>query len=101
MKHNLPIDQLNKAFDNRSRLGIMTLLISKEWTDFTELKEKLNLTDGNLSTHLKHLEEMKYLEVRKSFVGRKPNSSYRITEAGNDAFMQHLKALEEIIKLRK
>lgn len=101
MKHSFPIDQLNKAFDNRSRLGIMTLLMSKEWVDFTEIKEKLNLTDGNLSTHIKHLEEMKYLEVRKSFIGRKPNSSYRLTEAGSDAFRQHLKVLEQIIKLKK
>lgn len=100
MKHNFPIDQLNKAFDNRSRLGIMTLLMTREWMDFTELKEKLGLTDGNLSTHIKSLEEMKYLEVRKSFVGRKPNSSYRITDSGNEAFRQHLKVLEQIIKLK-
>lgn len=98
MKQNIPIDQLNKAFDNRSRLGIMTLLMAKEWLDFSELKEKLSLTDGNLSTHIKSLEDMKYLEVRKSFIGKKPNSSYRITQEGILAFKAHLKVLESIIK---
>ncbi len=66
--------------------------------DFSSLKELLNLSDGNLASHLRALEETGYLAVNKQFIGRKPNTSYSVTEAGKTAFQKHLNALEELIK---
>ncbi len=91
---------LNKAFDHRVRLGIMSILLVDEWVDFNTLKERLELTDGRLASHIRALEKATYLEVRKRFVGRKPNTSYRVTEAGRTAFNRHLDALEKLLKLR-
>ena len=68
---------------------------------FNDLKELLELTDGNLASHLKALEKIEFVSVNKSFIGRKPNTSYRITNAGKQAFETHLKALEEIINQQK
>jgi len=90
--------QLNKAFDNKIRLGIMSVLAVNRTVSFNHLKEMLELTDGNLASHLKILEAAGYLRVHKSFSGRKPTTVYEITSEGNVAFSQHLKALEEIIK---
>lgn len=98
MSHKLKIGELNKAFDNRVRLGIMTILLSQEWCDFTTFKDALGLTDGNLASHIKALEEEKYIEVRKSFIGKKPNSSYRATKSGRREFLDHLETLQQIIK---
>lgn len=91
---------LNKHFDHRVRLGIMSVLLVNEWVDFNSLKELLDVTDGRLASHIKALEEVKYLEVRKQFVGKKPNTSYRVTEAGREAFNAHLDALEQLVKIR-
>ncbi len=98
MGKQIKISELNKAFDHRVRLGIMTVLISQDWSDFTKLKEMLDLTDGNLASHIKALEENQYIEVRKSFIGKKPNSSYRVTKSGQKAFLHHIEALQNIIK---
>jgi DNA-binding MarR family transcriptional regulator len=95
------IDQLNKAFDNRVRLGIMALLVVEDSVDYNTLKESLDLTDGNLASHLKSLEKEAYIEVRKSFFMRKPHTRYAVTPAGRLAFEQHLKALEELLKKMK
>lgn len=97
MKNKIDIEQLNKAFDNRVRLGIMTLLLAQDWCNFTAIKEMLHLTDGNLASHIKSLEELQFIEVRKSFIGKKPNSSYRATKGGRDAFLAHISALQKII----
>ncbi|MFN8355542.1 MAG: transcriptional regulator [Spirosomataceae bacterium] len=94
------IQHLNKAFDNRVRLGIMSLLMIHDWVDFGELKEALELTDGNLASHLLALEKAEYLQIRKGFIGRKPNTSYAATQAGRAAFQAHLDALESLIKNR-
>lgn len=97
MKHI--ITNLNKAFDHRTRLGIMSLLMVNEWMDFNGFKETLDdIKDGTLASHLKALEKEKYIEIRKRFVERKPNTSYRATEAGRQAFNDHLNALEEILR---
>jgi predicted transcriptional regulator len=88
----------NKAFDNRIRLGIMSLLMVNDWVDFTTLKEMLDLQDGNLASHIKVLEAEKYIEVRKQFVGKKPQTSYTATIAGRKAFNDHLTALENLLK---
>ncbi len=83
------------------RLGIMSVLTVEDNTDFNSLKEILQVTDGNLSTHLRTLEKHKYIEVQKRFVGRKPQSKYSATEKGRQAFKDHLDALEKIIQKRK
>lgn len=93
-----PIDQLNKIFDSRIRLGIMSSLLVNEKMSFNELKELIAVTDGNLASHLKTLEESGYLKVQKGFIGRKTNTSYTVTKAGEKAFKQHLDALEKMIR---
>ncbi len=91
------ISNLNKAFDNKVRLGIMSVLLTKNETDFVGLKAILNVTDGNLASHLKALEKVKYIDVVKQFIGRKPNTRYLVTKAGKLAFKKHLNALEALI----
>jgi DNA-binding HxlR family transcriptional regulator len=92
------LENLNKAFESKARLGIMSVLMVNELLDFNSLKELLNLTDGNLASHLKALEELEYVMVEKKFVGRKPNTTYKATSIGKKAFADHLSALEMLIK---
>lgn len=94
-------EQFDKAFENRMRLQIMSILMVNDVYDFNGLKEMLEATDGNLASHLKALEKDQYIEVLKSFVGRKPYTQYRASELGRVAFQKHLKALEELIKKQK
>ena len=93
-----PIEQLNKVFDSRIRLGIMSSLIVNHRTNFNELKELIQVTDGNLASHMKTLEEVGYIFVEKGFIGRKTNTVYVITPAGKKAFKSHLDGLEKIIR---
>ncbi len=93
-----PIEQLNKIFDSRIRIGIMSALMVNEDVNFNDLKALIDVTDGNLASHLKTLEENSYLKVQKGFIGRKTNTTYTITKTGEKAFRQHLDALEKIIK---
>ena len=95
------IDQLNKSFDSRVRLGIMSALMVNSEVNFNELKELLQITDGNLASHLKALEENNFLKVQKGFVGRKSNTTYTITRVGEKAFRSHLSALEKMIRATK
>jgi DNA-binding MarR family transcriptional regulator len=92
------LEQLNKVFDSRIRIGIMSALMVNEDINFNDLKALIDATDGNLATHLKTLEEHKYIKVEKGFIGRKTNTLYSITRAGEKAFRSHLDALEKIIK---
>jgi len=92
------VENLNKAFDNRIRLGIMSILMVNDDMNFNSLKEMLQLTDGNLASHLKGLEEIGYLSVNKGFIGRKTNTTYEVTANGRKAFTEHLDALETLIK---
>lgn len=92
------IHQLEKAFESRIRLGIMSALIVNEQVDFNTLKELLDVSDGNLASHIKALEKLEYLEVRKKFIGRKPNTSYFATIKGQEAFERHLNVLEQLLK---
>jgi len=89
---------LNKAFESRARLGIMSSLMVNDALDFNALKELLDLTDGNLAGHTRALEQAGYIRVEKSFVGRKPNTLFSITPEGRSAFEQHLETLEKIIR---
>lgn len=93
-----PIEQLNKTFDSRVRLGIMSALIINESINFNELKELIDVTDGNLASHLKTLEDKGYIKVQKGFFGRKTNTTYSITKSGSKSFKSHLDALEEMIR---
>lgn len=92
------IADLNKAFESRVRLGIMSILMVNEFVEFGVLKEQLQITDGNLASHITALEKYKYIEVKKQFVGKKPNTSYAASKAGKKAFSEHLDALERLIK---
>ena len=93
-----PIAHLNKAFDNRIRLGIMSALVVNDDVSYNELKELIDVTDGNLASHLKTLEELDYIKVEKGFIGRKTNTTYSVTKAGEKAFKIHIDALEKMIK---
>lgn len=91
------IDNINKLFDHRIRLGIMSILVVNDNADFNRLKELLNVTDGNLASHLKSLESVSYIEVEKSFIDRKPNTRYSATKLGKAEFKKHIEALEKLI----
>ncbi len=91
------IADLNKAFESRVRLGIMSILLVNEFVDFGTLKEQLQITDGNLASHIQALEKLAYIQVKKQFIGKKPNTSYAISVAGKKAFSAHLDALEKLI----
>jgi len=95
------INPLNKAFESRIRLGIMSVLMVNDWVEFTDMKEMLDITDGNLASHITALEKLGYVEVRKQFVGKKPNTTYGATKAGKKAFNEHLDALEKLLKNRE
>ena len=97
----IPFEKLDKAFENRIRLQIMSVLVANQRYDFNSLKELLNITDGNLASHLKGLEKEEYILVNKSFLGRKPNTNYEATDKGKKAFIAHLDALEQLIKSAK
>lgn len=93
-----PIAHLNKVFDSRIRLGIMSALLVNDEVNFNDLKELIQVTDGNLASHLKTLEEQEYIKVHKGFVGRKTNTTYSVTKTGEKAFKTHLDALEKMIR---
>ena len=83
-----PIEHLDKVYDSRIRLGIMSVLMVNEWVDFNSFKELLSITDGNLASHLKALEKRKLISINKQFVGRKPKTSYKATTEGRNIFDQ-------------
>ena len=91
------ISQLNKEFESRVRLGIMSVLMVNDWVDFSEMKNLLEITDGNMASHSNALEKANYIEVKKEFIGKKPKTSYRVTQSGRIAFTEHLDALEKLI----
>jgi DNA-binding MarR family transcriptional regulator len=93
-----PIEHLNKVFDSRIRLGIMSAVMVNDEVNFNDLKELIQVTDGNLASHLKTLEENNYIKVNKGFIGRKTNTTYAVTKAGEKAFKSHIEALEKMIK---
>ena len=92
------IDKLNKSFESRVRLGVMSALMANEWVDHNTLKQLLNVTDGNLASHLSALEQAGFVQVRKRFVGKRPNTGYKRTASGATAFRKHLDALEQLIR---
>lgn len=95
------IEGLHKAFERRIRLGIMSILAVNDTLDFNSLKDYFEVTDGNLASHLKALENENFIGVKKSFVGKKPNTKYFMTKPGRKAFNDHLKAMEKLINSQK
>jgi len=95
------VESLNKAFENRVRLAVMSILVVNESADFNSLKQMLHLTDGNLATHIALLENKKYVKVEKEFVGKKTLTTYSVTPPGRRAFAGHLNALEKLIRQSK
>jgi DNA-binding MarR family transcriptional regulator len=96
-----PFENLDKMLEHRIRLQIMSVLVTNDGYEFNSLKEILAITDGNLASHIKALEREKYISVSKSFVDRKPNTKYKSTERGRNAFKKHLDALEAVVKQQK
>ncbi len=92
------IGDLNKAFESRVRLGVMSILMVNEQVDFSAIKEQLQVTDGNIASHISSLEKLDYIKIEKKFIGKKPNTSYAATSKGRKAFHEHLNALEAIIR---
>mgnify|MGYP001299566587 CR=1 FL=1 len=92
------LDNINKAFESRVRLGIMSILMVKAKVVYSRLKELLEVTDGNLASHLKALEKLEYILVTKEFVNRKPQTTYAVTKGGKQAFAKHIDALEKLLK---
>lgn len=92
------LKDLDKAFENRTRLGIMSALMVNDYVDFNTLKELLGVTDGNLANHLKSLEKRKYITYKKDFLERKPNTNYSATITGKNAFKKHINAIEKLLK---
>ena len=90
--------QLDDIIHSRIRLAVMSLLIGLEEAEFNFLKEKVNATDGNLSVHLKKLEDAGYISVKKEFINRKPRTMYALTQSGRKAFEDYLEQLEKMIK---
>src|SRR5688572_4651170 len=100
-KVKISINGLHKAFDSRIKLGIMSALAVNDMLDFRSLKEFLDVTDGNLASHIKALEKEEFIGIKKQFLDRKPNTKYFMTKAGRKAFDDHLKALEKLIKSQR
>jgi DNA-binding MarR family transcriptional regulator len=96
-----PFENLDKILEHRIRLQIMSVLVANDGFEFNALKEMLSVTDGNLASHIKALEREKYISVSKSFIDRKPNTKYKITERGRNAFKKHLDALEAVVKQQR
>ncbi|MCB0457421.1 MAG: transcriptional regulator [Flavobacteriaceae bacterium] len=92
------IENINKLFDHRIRLGIMSILMVNDDADFNRLKELLDVTDGNLASHIKALENAEYIKIEKQFIDRKPNTRYSATKMGKAEFKKHIEALEKLIK---
>ena len=92
------IGDIDEVIHGRMRLGIMAWLADAEVADFNTLKAMLNATQGNLSVHLRKLEEAGYIEIEKSFLGRKPLTRARLTETGRAAFAAYLDAIARLVE---
>lgn len=93
----IDLNDLNKAFENKIRLGIMSALIVNDYLDFTSLKNLLHATDGNLASHMKSLEKVGFVTFKKEFIDRKPNTKYYVSKNGKEAFIKHIKAIESLL----
>lgn len=96
----MPFDhrELDPILDSRLRVGILAMLLNGDSVDFTHMRNRLDSTDGNLAKHLRKLEESGYVKMDKSFVGRRPRTSYTITNEGRDALAKHVQALGQLVQ---
>jgi DNA-binding MarR family transcriptional regulator len=94
-------NELDKVIHERMRLGIISALAANASLSFTELKNLLNTTDGNISVHARKLEDAGYIECAKSFNGRVPLTEYKITTEGRDALQRYINHMEALIKAIK
>lgn len=94
-------ENLDKVLEHSVRLQIMSVLVANDSYDFNSLKEIVEVTDGNLASNLKSLENEKYITFTKSFIDRKPNTRYKATERGRAVFKKHIDALEALVKQQK
>jgi DNA-binding HxlR family transcriptional regulator len=92
-------DKLNKLFDSRIRVGVMSILMKANWVDFSTIKKTLGATDGNLSSHLSTLEKHNIIKLKKQFINNRPKTSYKINRQGLRKFAEHLEAFEKLTKL--
>ncbi len=95
--NDFEIDSLDEVIHGRLRLGVMAYLSTAGSADFNTLKARLGATDGNLSAHLKKLEESGYVRIDKRFVGKKPLTEAVLTEAGRAAFIRYLDAMSRLV----
>ncbi len=96
---DLDYKKLNSILHTRIRLAIISLLVKQDEADFVTLKETIGATDGNMTTHIKKLEEAQYIKVKKEFVERKPVTTYSITETGRNAFQEYVTQLESFLNM--
>lgn len=96
--NKINIHKLNKAFENRLRLGMMSVLMVNDSMDFNSLKDLLQVTDGNLASHAAALEKEGLIHIKKEIVNKKTLTTYSATKPGIKAFEEHLDALEKLIK---
>ncbi len=92
------LGEVDDTIHAKARLGIMTILVTEGKADFRDLKARLDLTDGNLGAHLSALESAGYLAVHKTFVGRRPRTTYTPTREGIQAFHRYLDHMEALIR---
>ena len=97
MSNSFDLKRIDSLIHSPVRLAIVAMLFSGDEVDFTLLRDRLELTDGNLASHLRKLEVHGYVKCSKSFVGRRPKTRYRISQKGRDAFERHVEALEQIV----
>lgn len=95
------INQMDKAFDSRVRIAIMSLLMVHESMDFNTMKQRLGVTDGNLASHTASLENKQFIVVKKKFIGKRPNTSYKATQSGRVAFGEYIVALRKLLNLKE
>lgn len=98
---NKTLPELNKVIHSQVRLAIMSILSTAKSADFNYLKASTGATDGNLSTHLSKLEETGFITIEKSFRGKKPLTTIKITDSGREAFLDYLEQLEQILHIHK
>lgn len=91
------LKNINKVFDHRIRLAIMSALMVNDYLDFKSLKNLLGVTDGNLASHIKALEKENFIIIEKQFIKKMPNTKYKISNEGRNAFKAHIDALEKLL----
>ncbi len=93
-----PFRQLDRVIHEKGRLAIMSMLAASPELSFTELRDALAMTDGNLTTHIRALQEAGYLAVAKSFQNHRPLTTCSLTAAGRKAFTEYINLLEQIVQ---